>query len=159
MEIRRLDPEKDIDLYKQSFDWDKDYPRWYQDAEKVARVDFDEWMERSNERADVGVFDPDFTALISVICRAPQIFEVHFWAKRKTNLERLGLAALNVRRSLERLVGMRGAFAWIVKRNAPVKRLCGMIGFVPDGATLVDGESHGKPITWIRVSCENIEVS
>jgi len=156
--IRRLDPEKDLELYRETYEWDRSYPQWYQDAEKVARLDLEQFIEQAKERADIGIFLPEFVALISILRRAPKVFEGHIWAKRHTKIETLGWAAFNVRKSLERDLGMLAGYVWIVKRNAPIRKLCILAGLVPDGAEFVDGISHGKPITWIRCSYGKKEI-
>jgi hypothetical protein len=150
MFIRRLSVEEDFKLFREVYRWDRDYPRWYKDAEKVARLKFRTFIEQAKERADIGVFDPEFTGLISVIKRTPEIYEGHVWARRKTSVETLAWAVFNVRESLEKELGMRAAYVWVVKRNRPVRKLCTMAGLMADGAKLIDGESHGKPITWVR---------
>lgn len=152
MEIRRLNVADDLELFRQVYEWEKDYPRWLCDAEKVAKLDFDDFILEAKDRADIGVFDPDLTALISVLKRAPQIYEGHVWAKRGTDIESLAWVVFNLRESLEKQLGMKACYVWIVERNRPVKKLCMMAGLMPDGGRMMDGESHGRPIKWVRLS-------
>jgi hypothetical protein len=156
MFIRRLNVDEDYELYKEVYEWEKDYPRWLQDAEKVARLGFDKFIEQTKDRADIGVFDPEFIAMISVLKRAPQIYEGHVWAKRGTDIEQLAWVVFNLRKSLEKELGMKACYVWIVEKNLPVKKLCMMAGLVPDGGVLIDGESHGKPIKWVRLSYRRV---
>jgi hypothetical protein len=153
MFIRRLNVDSDLALFREIYEWEKEYPRWLQDAEKVARLDFNDFISQAKDRADIGVFDPQFIAMISVIKRAPKIFEGHVWAKRGTNVESLAWVVFSLRGNLEKEFDMEAAFVWIVERNLPVKKLCMMAGLMPDGGRMTDGESHGKPITWVRLSC------
>jgi hypothetical protein len=78
MEIRRLNVSEDYELFHRIYEWEKDYPRWLRDAEKVARLEFEQFIEEAKDRADIGVFDPEFTALISVLKRAPRALKGMF---------------------------------------------------------------------------------
>lgn len=151
--IRRLNPESDEHLLREVYEWDKDFPRWYQDLEKVSHWPLEQFLKEAPDRADMGVFHGDeMVSLISIIRRDAGIFEGHVWAKRKTSVEQLASA---VRWVVDRLVEdlqMRFGYVWIAKRNLPIKQMCIMAGLQPDGATVVDGESHGKPIEWQRFS-------
>lgn len=152
--IRRLDPENDREIYEQVFAWEKDYPRWLRDAEKACGMSLDEFLVKGQleKRADVGIFAPELVGMISVnFDRGPKVFEAHIWAKRRTSLDLLAEAGLHVRDSLAKDLGMKAFFVWVVRRNNPIKKLCAMIGCVLDGASVIDGESHGKPIEWQRM--------
>jgi len=154
MNLRRLDPDKDRAVYEEVFSWEKDYPRWLRDAEKSCGMSLDEFLAKGKleERADIGIFNPEITGMVSVnFNRAPKVFEAHIWARRGTSLETLAEAGLQVRNSLAMDLGMKGFFVWVVKRNNPIKKLCAMIGCVFDGVTMLDGESHGRPIEWVRM--------
>ena len=151
--IRRLDPDKDRTLYKEVFEWEQGYPRWLRDAEKSCGMSLEEFLlvGTLERRADVGVFTPELTGMVSVnFDRGSKVFEGHVWAKRGTSLETLADAILNVIHCCVKDLGLEGFFVWVVKRNNPIKKLCDMIGCVRDGETVFDGESHGKPIEWQR---------
>src|SRR6185369_3465490 len=98
--IRRLDPEKDKECLIEAYSWDKDYPRWYQDLEKVSHWPLEQFLKEAPDRADLGVFsDEQLVALISIIRRAPYVFEGHIWAKRRSRVDDLA-----------------GAVAWTIDR-------------------------------------------
>jgi len=150
--IRRLDPQTDEHLLREVYEWDKDYPRWFQDLEKVSHWPLEQFLAEAPDRADLGVFDDELVALISIIRRAPYVYEGHIWAKRGSRVESL---ASGVSWVIERLVEdlkMRLGYVWIAKRNLPIKQMCIMANLKFDGSTVIDGESHGKPIEWQRFS-------
>lgn len=152
MNIRRLDPETDSDLYAIAWGWERSYPRWLRDAEKTCGLPLPEFMAKAVTRADIGIFAPDFIGMVSVIPRGNRVFEGHIWAKRGAKIEGMAVAGGSICQGLARDLGMKAGYVWIVKRNIPIKRLCGIIGLLPDGAEIVDGESHGKSIVWQRLS-------
>lgn len=152
IEIRRLDPEKDRNLYEEAFEWERNYPRWLRDAEKACSVPLPEFLEKADARADIGIFAPEFIGMVSIISRGVKVFEGHVWAKRCTNLGMLAEGVGSVVQSLIVDLEMRAGFVWVAKSNRPIRKLCGIIGLLPDGAEVVDGESHGKPIIWQRLS-------
>ena len=156
MNIRRLNPKIDQALYAQAFEWEKNYPRWLRDAEKACSVPLPEFLERAVTRADIGIFAPDFCGMVSIIPRGEGVFEGHIWARRGSAVSVLAEAVDRIRQSLVRDVGMRAGFVWIVKNNRPIKKVCILAGLTPDGAEVVDGESHGKPIVWQRLSCMTV---
>lgn len=149
--MRRLDPEKDRELYEQVFSWEKAYPRWLRDAEKSCGMSLDEFLKIEN-RVDVGVFNPELVGMVSINYRGPKVFEGHVWAKRGTRVEFLAGHVNSIKDDLVRQLGMKAFFVWVFKKNLPVKRLCDMIGCVFDGVTTIDGESHGRPIEWQRLT-------
>ncbi len=151
--IRRLNPKTDEHLLRQCYEWDKDYPKWYQDLEKVSHWPLELFLAEAPDRADLGVFDDDeFVALVSIIRRDVGIFEGHIWAKRGSRVENLAAAVSWIMERLIEDLQMRFGYVWIAKKNRPVKKMCTMAGLRPDGATQIDGESHGKPIIWERLS-------
>ncbi len=151
--IRRLHPEKDRDRLAEIYEWDKEHPRWFQDLEKVSRWPLEQFLAEAPDRADLGVFDDEeLVALYSIIRRAPYVFEGHIWAKRGSKVDVLANATRWVIKRLIEDLQMRFGYVWIAKRNLPIKQMCIMAGLRFDGATVVDGESHGKPIEWQRFS-------
>ncbi len=151
--IRRLDPEKDRERLAEIYEWDRDYPRWFQDLEKVSHWPLEQFLKEAPDRADLGVFNEDeMVALVSIIRRDVGIFEGHIWAKRHSKVEHLANAVSWVIERLIEDLKMRFGYVWVAKRNLPIKQMCIMAGLRPDGATVTDGESHGKPIEWQRFS-------
>jgi hypothetical protein len=153
MTLRRLDPAADRTIYEQVFGWERMYPRWLRDAEKSCGMSLDEFLAcgQLEKRADIAVYTPDLTAMVSVnFDRGPGVFEAHIWAVRRTPLALLADAASVIIASAARELRMTTFIVWVAKRNAPIRRLCGMLGCVAD-ATVIDGESHGKPTEWVRM--------
>ncbi len=151
--IRRLDPETDRECLVDAYSWDKEYPRWFQDLEKVSHWPLEQFLKEAPDRADLGVFhDDEMVALISIIRRDVGVFEGHVWAKRKSKVEELANAVSWIIERLVEDLKMRFGYVWIAKRNLPIKQMCIMAGLRFDGTTLTDGESHGKPIVWERFS-------
>jgi hypothetical protein len=152
MFIRRLDVEKDYELYREAYGWDAGYPRWYKRMDSVFRPSFDEFITqaRTDDQADIGVFDSELIGLISLTVRARGVFEAHLWAKRKSSVDVLACAAFQVRESL-RGIGMREVYVWIERKNRAVQKLCAMAGMEFQGITLLKG--HGGKLTeWRRFS-------
>jgi len=151
--IRRLNPKDDEHLLREIYDWDRELPRWYQDLEKVSHWPLEKFLKEAPDRADLGVFDDEeFVALVSIIRRDAGIFEGHIWAKRGSRVENLADAVSWIVERLIEDLQMRLGYVWIAKKNRPIKKLCTMANLRFDGSTLIDGESHGKPIEWQRFS-------
>jgi len=149
MHLRRLNPDES-DLLREVYSWDTDYPQWYQDIEKTERIPLEQFISEAPLRADIGIFDDELIALISILQRGQGVFEGHVWAKRGTCLELLVGATQGLIKSLREDLGMRIGYVWVAKFNLPIKKLCIMAGLRFDGAVVADGESHGRPIIWQR---------
>lgn len=152
MEIRRLNPETDAALYEKAFTWERAYPRWLRDAEKACSIPLPEFIAKAITRADIGIFAPEFVGMVSIIPRGEGVYEGHIWAKRGTVVTDLAIGVGSVVRGLVTDFAMRCGYVWVAKRNTPIRNLCAIIGLLPDGAELIDGESHGRPIVWQRLS-------
>jgi hypothetical protein len=154
MDIRRLSPESDVELYREAFAWDVDAPRWYAQMDSVFRPDsFDECLSLAthDDQVDVGVFEDGLIGLITISRRGPGLYEAHLSAKRGTDLNLLAEAGYQVKEQLFGL-GMKRGFVWVAKKNRPVRRLCQLIGFTPDGFTMLRGRYHDKPIEWLHMA-------
>ena len=160
--IRRLHPIEDESLLREAFEWDAYAPSWYADSDSIFRPgSIEEYLQlaKGEDQIDVGVFDEDLVGLITISRRGDKIYEAHLSAKRGTNVEFLAEAGFQVREQLFE-IGMNVGFVWVAQKNLHVKKLCELVGFLPDGlmmlrgsynVKMLDGTIHYKPIEWVRM--------
>lgn len=152
--LRRLNAEKDLDLFHQSWGWLEESPDWRKETEAVfGAVDQDSYFAAlSNpERIDIGVFDGAFIALVTLTLRAPSIYEVHLEAGPAASSQSIIFAGWQIR---ERMFdyGMQRAYTWTPHWNRPVLAINKAIGFQPDNVSMLRGTCRGRLIEWVRFS-------
>lgn len=158
MELRRLDPLEEMSLYAQAFEWGQMSPRWLREANGAfGTTDFCEFVlcALADDQIDIGVFEYGrLVGLISLVLRAPGVFEVYLRARRGTKVETLAVAARSVRDGLfmDGRLRVGEIFAFVASFNAPVLEVCRGCGLSADGVTVLRGESRGRVIEWLRVS-------
>lgn len=153
--IRRLDPDKDVDLYRQAWGWREQYPRSLREATKVHSVEtFEEFLELSRgARADIGVFEEEFLAVISVQWHSEGIFEIHFSSKRGTRVEQLIEPCLNIQKTIFENLNAKLIFAFTPEWNRSVLLLGQALGLQPTGVTKLFGTtSRGRVIVWAQLA-------
>lgn len=156
MIIRRLHPDNDEGLLRESFTWDTDAPSWYLASDAICRPTLEAYlnMTRDENQVDIGVFDDEgIQGLITFDYKGNGIVEVRLSAKRGASADLLTNAAYQVRHQIY-VLGMRAGVVWVAKRNRHVIRLCETIGFVRDGLTMTRGTYYRKverPIEWVRL--------
>lgn len=153
--IRRLDAEKDADLFLQSWGWLETSPRWRQETEAVfGAVDQDNYFTAlaNPERIDIGVFERgEFTSLVTLTLRASNIYEVHLEAGPAASADAIIFAGWQIR---ERMFdyGMQRAYTWTPHWNRPVLRINKAIGFLPDNVSMFRGTCRNNLVEWVRYS-------
>lgn len=158
MEIRRLDPVKDADLYRQAYRWTLEAPRWLRDCAKVFEApDEDSYIAEAATpgRVDIGIFVPEFTGMISLVIRGVDVYEAYIAAKRHSPLELLSHAVLDIYNTMVGY-GMQQTFVWIAARNRAILQLCEGVGFEQTGLEMWKGSSHGRPIHWRQLAIYGI---
>ena len=153
--MRRLDPEADEVLVREAVGWLDAAPRWCRDADAAwGTEDADAYLKQMREepQADFGVFEAgELTAVVTVSLCGKGIYNSHLMARRGARPEAIAacIKALMVRLFEE---GMRESWNWVAARNAGVRRLLEAVGMVRDGVSRFKGQSHGRPIEWLRYS-------
>lgn len=158
MNLRFLDPEKDLPLYEEAWCWQFEKPRWWREL-------FDIWQEKKEEflknrfretRADIGVFDDreKFVALISLDAAAAGIFEAHFECRRGTSPELLTDAIISAK---EHVLGngAREIFIFVAAPNRPLLKICENCGFERTNIRILYGEFRGAPVAWEQLRVRN----
>lgn len=153
--IHRLQLPEDEALFRAAYNWDKDFPKWWRQMDRVFNSGTeDDFIERAKNphSAYVGIFDgDDLIALVIVETPAPTIHEGHLLAKRGANQELITAACVTMISDLFNL-GMTHLFVWVAERHIALRKLCANIALQPDGLIMWRGSYHGKPIRWLRFS-------
>ncbi|HWT01208.1 MAG TPA: hypothetical protein VN256_13245 [Pyrinomonadaceae bacterium] len=152
--IRRLDPDKDQELIREALSWVNEQPRFFQDADKAfgnGDVGFYLELMRTEPQADFGIFDGGLVAMITISLVGKGMFDSHLLVKRGTRPELIVPAAYAVLRRLFEM-GLKEGWSWPAAKNTGVRKVLEMIGMRRDGLTKYKGQSHGKPILWMRYS-------
>lgn len=151
--MRRLDPDKDIDLVAEALGWLSDFPKFMQDADKAwGRASVDEYLKMMKEdpQADFGVFENG--KLVAEICIAlirPNEYNSHLMMKRGANIDAVIIAAASVIKGLKEK-GMVAGYSWVLKQNRGLQRILELIGMRRDGLRQIKGQSHNQPLEWLR---------
>jgi hypothetical protein len=152
--IRRLDPDRDADLYRQRWEWRERYPRSLRDATAVDSVgSFEEFLEQARcARADIGIFDGELIACVSLQWRGEGVYEIHLSAKRGVRLEQLLEPCLSIQKTIFEDLNARFIYAFTPDWNKGTILLATILGLEPDGVRRLRGTTRGRLITWIRLS-------
>jgi hypothetical protein len=153
--MRRLDPDADEQLIREAVGWIKSAPRWFKDADAAwGAEDADTYLEqmRTDAQADFGVFKGgDFIAVLTVSLEGKGIYNSHLMARRGADAGAIAAAVASLMRQMFG-AGMLEAWLWLARRNYGVRRILEAVGMRRDGVTRFKGQSHGKPIEWLRYS-------
>lgn len=150
--MRRLE-KTDTVLIKEALSWSEGAPRWFRDADRAwGTITPDKYIEQMDDQADFGVFDGELVAVITLSLEGKGIFNSHLMVKRKAPVGLIVVSAVSIIRQLFEN-GMREGWAWPNKRNYGLRRILELIGMKRDGLEIIKGQSHGRPLTWVRYSC------
>ena len=155
MELRRLDPERDEALIREAVGWLDDQPLFFRNCDAVwGTEDADAYLAqmKTDPQADFGVWDGrEFIAVITVSLAGHRVYNSHLMAKRSADVEVLKVAIASV---LNQMIenGMREGWMLLARKNYGVRRILEIVGMRRDGVTRIKGQSHGKPIEWVRYS-------
>jgi hypothetical protein len=152
--IRRLDPDRDRDLYRERWKWREAYPRSLRDATAVDSVaTFEEFLDQARgTRADIGIFDQELIGCVTIQRQGEGVFEIHLSAKRGVRLEQMIEPCLNIQKTIFEDLQGRFIFAFTPEWNRGTILLATAIGLEPDGVKRIRGTSRGRVITWVRLS-------
>jgi hypothetical protein len=163
MHIRRLDPEKDRELFILAYQWEhENVPRWFREMDEAFPMTLDEWLgyARDEKQASVGVFDGEMKGLIYTHFTGRGTFDSHISAPRRAPLRLLMEGIIQLRHSMFRDLNAQVVYGWLARGNRGLWRLAEMCGFRPDGCTmlkgkwevpLTDGSKVQRPIEWARI--------
>lgn len=150
MEIRVLDPEKDLALFETAWAWQFDKPTRWQKIFNVWTATREEFLIKTRRecQVDFGIFENgEFCALISLEELQPRIFETHFDCARGTDLNFL----IDAIESVIIHVFERGAaqvFASIAGENRAMRRVALTCGFIPTHVEILFGSLGDKILRW-----------
>lgn len=152
--IRRLDPDRDLDLYRQRWEWRERYPRSLRDATAVDSVaTFEEFLEQARgARADIGIFDGEMVGCVSLEWKAERVYEAHISAKRKASLDRFIEPCLSIQKTVFEELDAALLFGFTPEWNRGAVLLAKTMGLEPDGVRRLRGTARGRVITWVRLS-------
>ena len=155
VELRRLDPETDEALIREAVGWLRAAPRWFRDADAAwGATGADAYLEqmRSEPQADFGVFKgSEFIAVLTVSLEGKGIYNSHLMARRGADPGAITLAVTLLMRQMF-ASGMLEAWLWLARKNYGVRLILEAAGMRRDGVTRFKGQTHGKPIEWLRYS-------
>lgn len=159
VEIRRLNPADDRELFEAAWHWLDESPQWRKETAAVfSAIDYDGYMAEAldPDRIDVGVWDSEkFIAIITLTQTSKDVYEIHFEASRHANMEALIEAGWNVRHLMFKQYNAREGFTYTVKQNRAVLAMDRTIGFTDDNISIFKGQLRGKPLEWVRISMVN----
>ncbi len=152
--MRRLDPDKDRDLFIQAWLWESFAPKWFKEADKVfGPPTFEDFIKGSKEdnRATFGVFDNELIGLIILTLKGSGI-EVDFMAKPRCDVGKLLIGAMSLRDKVFDDLGVKELYVWTPKKNVPMRRFCATLGFHDTGLRILKGTYRERVIEWQRLS-------
>lgn len=155
IEMRRLEPDRDEPLIREAVGWLDAQPLYFRNADAAWGTESaDSYLEqmRREAQADFGVFDGGkFIAVLTVSLEGKGVFNSHLMAKKGANARAITLAVASLMRQMF-AAGMLEAWLWLASRNFGVRRILETVGMRRDGVTRFKGQSHGRPIEWLRYS-------
>lgn len=123
LELRLLDPQTDIDLYREAYDWRRSKTHVQPD-----RMPFETFAANDPNQIAIGLFNGQFLALYFLHETEPKKFQCHFTSRRNVSKEVLLTGAKEVVRNfLEN--GATELEAWVTVRNKPLKSFLVALGF------------------------------
>lgn len=156
MELRALDPDRDVDLFREAHNWIFEAPPWLRQAENiVAGINgCDTWegylkAAYSPKECNVGLFDGIMLALFTIQSEGDGCFQVHVNAKPHADTLMLMAAAMQIKQWLfDR--GANEVFGFVAERNRPLRRFAEQVGFKFSGVSIFKGSMRDRPIRWMR---------
>jgi hypothetical protein len=153
--LERLDPERDELLVREAVAWLDSAPRWFRDCDAAWGAEgADAYLKqmRDEPQADFGVFvSGQLVAVITVSLCGKGVYNSHLMARRGANPEAI-VACIKALMGGLFEEGMKESWNWVASRNVGVRRVLEATGMVRDGVERFKGQSHGRPILWVRYS-------
>lgn len=141
--IRLLDPEKDMDLLREAWDWRDDAPRWFQESLAIDKESWDDFVSGSKDEWHYGIFSDGLMAVVRLIQSSPRVFNIHLSARRKTDFEVLLTAGKSIRDYLFDK-GVLGFYGYLPTVNRGVSKLYEELGFTDTGIRVFKGQIRGR---------------
>jgi hypothetical protein len=162
--IRRLTSD-DAALLRKAYSWDEGRPLWYRQMDAVFNSgSVGDLITQLNDAryAFIGVWDDDeFVSVIIVDQHDAGQFEGHLMTRTGTDVALIQTVIQHLLVDLLNF-GLAETFVWIAEKNRGVRKLCGTIGFQPDGLAMYRGTYRGKSrdrvIKWIRYSIQREQI-
>jgi hypothetical protein len=151
LEIHRIDPARDYELFEKCYRWLQRSPRWRRDTEAVfGTMDQEEYLAAAHRpgRVDIGVFDGNLIAKVALHLVARNTYEVSLEASRNVNLEAIIIAGCLIRDQLFGWYGAELAVMWVLTRHTGMHRIVHAIGFKPTGVTMLRRTPAGRVMEW-----------
>lgn len=157
LEIHRIDPARDYELFEESYRWLKTSPRWRRDTEAVfGTLDYGEYLAASHRpgRVDIGVFDGNLVAKVALHLVAKNTYEVSLESMRTANSAVIVEAGRLIRDQLFGWYSAELAVMWILTRHTGMQRIANAIGFQPTGVSMLRRTPAGRVMEWQLFSLE-----
>lgn len=124
IELRILDPQRDLDLFRESYGWRPKPKRHIQPD----RGSFKDFIDTDPRQIVVGVFNGSFIAAFLLYEWQPAHYEAHFTSKRGTPRESLIEGGKMIRDAFLQN-GAQELCAWVTERNIALKGYLEALGF------------------------------
>lgn len=120
LELRGLNPDGDIDLFREAYAW--------RDKKNKRRMGFEEFARTDAQQARVGLFNGEFIALYGVTEYAPAHYDMHFTSKRGAPRQYLVAGGIRITNWLIEN-GACEVSALIMARNRPLREFLEACGY------------------------------
>ena len=151
MELHRIDPARDYELFEESWRWLQESPRWRRDTEAVfGTLDHGEYLAAAHHpgRVDIGVFGGNLVAKVALHLIAKNTYEVSLEAARTAPPTVIIAAGRLIRDQLFGWYGAQHAAMWILARHTGMKAIASAIGFAFSGVTMLRRTPRGRVMEW-----------
>lgn len=152
-ELRRLDPVNDHELIAEALSWVDEFPLWMRESDAAwGQTTVNEYCNEmaTTAQADFGVFDNgEFVGEICLASCGNGRYNSHLMFKRKSNVNCIIVAAMSIAKQLKEH-GAVAIWSWPLKQNRGLHKVLEAIGMRRDGLEMFKGQSHGKPLCWVR---------
>lgn len=154
--MRRLDPDRDEALVREAVGWVDAQPLFFRNCNAAwDRGDTPEdylKLMRTEPQADFGLFEgAELVAVITVTLEGRGVFNSHLMVRPGTDPATVARGASGVMKGLL-AEGMVEGWSWLARKNYGARRILEAVGMRRDGVTRFKGQSHGRPIEWVRYS-------
>lgn len=124
LELRALDPETDLDLFRESYGWRPERKKHLQPD----RLPFADFSKSDPHQIVMGLFNGEFLAAYLINETAPSYYDLHFTSKKGTPRDYLVAGGIWITDWLIE-AGAQEVSAIIVSRNRPLREFLLDCGF------------------------------
>lgn len=140
----------DTDLLRQAYEWEKDFPVFYKDANSYWRPTFEDALKFYSKCILCGLFeDGEFVGMIFMEHFGPEHLNVHLDLKRG---KAITPEIIEQVRDDQFRKGIKSAQVWIMTRNKAIGAVMRSAGFDETGLTMRQGHSHGRVLGWSQMA-------